>query len=278
MRVLHFFLSHSIFIAFCAVTLCFQTSILLNIPHNTNLYFFVFFSTICSYNLYWLLSKFYFSKRVFDIAFIKMNRNFFLLFTVAAFFSLLLLFKLQYLLWYIIFSVVLTLLYALPLLPFKVLMPLQKIGFLKTMLLSFAWAFTTTFLPAASFIKINLPAAILIFLSHFCFMLLLCIIFDRRDATLDKIKGLHSLVTDLNEKKLFLTVLIVYFSYIIFSLFFCYYYSNNFQATAFIISGLLFWIVYKLSNKKQGYIFYYFVVDGLMVATAILSLLASKFS
>ncbi len=278
MRILHFFLSHSIFIAFCAVALCFQTNVLLGIPPNFNLLLFILFSTICSYNFYWLLSKFYFSKRIFDVAFIKLNGSFFLLFIVAAIFALLLFFRLQYLLWYISFSIALTFLYALPLLPFKVLMPLQQLGFLKTILLSLAWAFTTTFLPTASVIKIYLPAVLLIFLSRFCFMLLLCIIFDRRDAVLDKIKGLHSLATDISEKKLFLFVFVVYLCFITFSLIFCYYFSNVFQASAFILSGLLFWIVYKLSNKKHGYIFYYFVVDGLMLVTALLSFFTSLFS
>ncbi len=278
MRILHFFLSHSIFIAFCAVALCFQTNVLLGIPLNYNLLLFIFFSTICSYNFYWLVSKFYFSKRIFDVTFLKLNGSFFLLFIVTAIFSLLLFFRLQCLFWYISFSIALTFLYVLPLLPFKAIKPLQQLGFLKTILLSFAWAFTTTFLPAASFIKIYLPAALLIFLSRFCFMLLLCIIFDRRDAVLDEIKGLHSIATDTSEKKLFLIVLTVYLCFITYSLIFCYYFSNVFQASAFILSGLLFWIVYKLSNKKQGYVFYYFVVDGLMLATALLSFFASSIS
>jgi 4-hydroxybenzoate polyprenyltransferase len=276
MRFLHFILSHSIFIAFCAISLCFQTTVLLNLSHNNYVYLFVFFATVCSYNLYWLLSKFYFSNRGLNFSFLKTNSSFFLLFILSGFAAFFLLLQLQYLSWFIIISVSLTLLYALPLLPFKVLQPLQRLGFLKTILLSFAWAFTTTFLSAASILPTSMIAVVLLFFIRFFFMLLLCIIFDRRDAALDKIKGLHSLATDMSEKKLFVTFLLVYLFYIFTSMVFCFYFANILQAAGFIITGLLCLIVYRQCNKKQGYVFYYFVVDGLMMVTSVISYLACK--
>jgi 4-hydroxybenzoate polyprenyltransferase len=276
MRVFHFILSHSIFIAICAVALCFQTNILLNIPHNNYIYLLVFFATVCSYNFYWLLSKFYFSARVINFSFVKANSSFCLLFIVSAFAAFLLFWQLQFLYWYIIISVFLTLLYASPLLPFKVLQPLQRLGFLKTILLSFAWAFTTTFLPAASILSSSMVAVVLLFLLRFFFMLLLCIIFDRRDVALDKMKGLHSLATDISERKLFLTFLLVYIFNIATAMIFCYYFADMLQAAGFVITGLLCWIAYRKSNKKQGYVFYYFVVDGLMLVTSVFSFIVSK--
>jgi 4-hydroxybenzoate polyprenyltransferase len=276
MRFLHFILSHSIFIAICAVALCFQTTILLTLSHNNYLYLFVFFATVCSYNLYWLLSKFYFSDRVLNFSFLKTNSSFCLLFILSGFAAFFLFLQLQYLFWYIIISVSLTLLYALPLLPFKVLQPLQRLGFLKTILLSFAWAFTTTFLPAVFLLSSSMVVVALLFLVRFFFMLLLCIIFDRRDEALDKIKGLHSLATDMSERKLFLTFSLVYFFYIATSMIFCFYFANMLQAAGFVITGLLCWIVYRKSNKKQGYVFYYFVVDGLMFVTSVISYLVCK--
>src|SRR5688500_14782781 len=73
MRWLHFILSHSIFIAGCALALCYQTFVLLKLPHDLFVYALVFFSTLCSYNFYWLLSKFSFSSRKFSTTFLVNN-------------------------------------------------------------------------------------------------------------------------------------------------------------------------------------------------------------
>ena len=141
MRFLRFILSHSIFIACCAAALCLQTNILLHISNNTDIFCFVFFSTLCSYNFYWLLSKFYFSERKFDTLFFKKNINFFLLFFIATAGTLFFLTNLKSGYIYVIGAVALTLLYSLPLWPFAFFKKLQKAGFLKTILLSFLFSF-----------------------------------------------------------------------------------------------------------------------------------------
>ena len=83
MRFLHFILSHSIFIALCAMGLCYQTSLVLHTQNSLSLYGFIFFSTICSYNFYWLLSKFYFTKNGMNWGFIKEQLSFVVLFFTA---------------------------------------------------------------------------------------------------------------------------------------------------------------------------------------------------
>ena len=56
-RIIHFFLFGSIFISLCAVGLCIQTSLLLNLPlHQPGFYLFVFGATLVQYNLHYLFN------------------------------------------------------------------------------------------------------------------------------------------------------------------------------------------------------------------------------
>jgi 4-hydroxybenzoate polyprenyltransferase len=277
MRGLHFILSHSIFVACCAVGLSFQTNILLHNPHNLNLYGFVFFSTLCSYNFYWLLSKFYFSKRKLNSIFLKKQFSFFFTFFAAAIGSFYFVWQLLSLLPFITIGVFFTLLYSLPLWPFSFTKKLQQAGFFKTVLLSLTWAYVTTFLPVLVISNNNFTptlAVLLLFAARFFFMLLLCIIFDTRDISIDKIHGLHSLATDVSKKKLFIILMLVYFVHIFMAMLFCYYDANIGQAIAFIVVGIIFWIIYAKSKQNKSYVFYYFGVDGLMLLSAVGSYIA----
>jgi 4-hydroxybenzoate polyprenyltransferase len=277
MRALHFILSHSIFVACCAVGLCFQTNILLHVPHNENLYGFIFFSTLCSYNFYWLLSKFYFSNRKFDLLFVKKQFTFFLVFLIAAIGTSYFVWQLPSLMLYILAGIFFTLLYSLPLWPFSFTKKLHHAGFFKTILLSLTWAYVTTFLPVLDANNSQFTPThfvLLLFATRFFFMLLLCIIFDTRDISIDKINGLHSLATDVSKKKLKIILVTVCLLHIFMALLFCYYYANIAQAIAFIVVGIVFWIMYAQSLKNNSYVFYYFGVDGLMLLSAVGSFLA----
>ncbi len=277
MRFLHFILSHSIFIACCAVGLCYQTIAILHLPHNVNLYWFIFFSTICSYNFYWLLSKFYFSKRNANVLFFKNNLSFVSIFLISSTGSLYFLIHLQHLLPYILFAGFLTLLYSLPLWPYNFIKKLQKLGFIKTILLSLTWAYITTILPAEQLLPIDIVPVIILFAARFCFMLLLCIIFDRRDISIDKMHGLRSLATDLPEQKLTFIIHIVFILYFVLGLILRFQFNDKPQMFAFLITGAIVWLVYNLSFKKRGYLFYYFLVDGLMLVSAAGTFIATFF-
>ena len=277
MRFLQFILSHSIFIAFCAAGLCFQTHILLHRPADLNIYGFIFFSTLCGYNLYWLQSKFYFSDRKLNRAFFKRHYSFFLLFGLAAIGTFYFLLKIGWLLPYIAVGGVLTLLYALPLWPFAFAKHLQKAGFFKTTLLSLTWAYVTVVIPAAGSGDMVLMPITVLFCARFSFMLLLCIIFDMRDISVDKVHGLHSLATDLSKKTLDIIIYLVFGLYILAGLLVRAYFNDDRQMLAFIVTGMIVWLVYRMSLRRKEYIFYYFLVDGLMLISSLLSFLATVF-
>lgn len=273
MRWLQIILSHSIFIAICAVALCWQTCLVLQTPNNYWLYIFVFFSTLCSYNFYWLLSKYAFSADKNVPAFIKRNKSYLLLFLFALCGMLFSIVNISELLSTIMVGVALTLLYSLPLWPFAAAKRLRRIGFIKTSLLAFTWAFVTVVVPASN---ISAPAntVLLLLMARFFFMLMLCSIFDQRDVKMDKIHGLHSLATDVSPKTLQAIMLISFLGYFVAGFLVRNHISNNWQMAAFCITALQVWVVYRLSLKKQGYIFYYFMVDGLMLFSSLLSFVA----
>jgi hypothetical protein len=52
-------------------------------------------------------------------------------------------------------------------------------------------------------------------------------------------------------------------------------FSTTPQVVAFFITGLIVLFVYRMSLKQQGYIFYYFIVDGLMLFSAVATYVAS---
>jgi hypothetical protein len=275
MRLLHFILSHSIFIALCAVGLCYQTSLLLHISNDRFIYGFIFFSTICSYNFYWLLSKFYFYNDGLSLHFVKKHVSFFIIFSIALLSTSYFLFALPAIIPYAFIGIISTLLYSLPLWPFPFLKKLQRLGFFKTLLLAFTWAYVTTIVPAVSLLATDFVAVFILFAARFCFMLLLCIIFDKRDMAVDKTHGLHSLATDTASVKLDIIINAVFVIYFLMGLLLRFHFNDKPQMFAFLITGAIVWYVYTLSRKTQGYLFYYFLVDGLMIVTAGASYLAS---
>lgn len=275
MKWLHFILSHSIFIAFCAVALAFQTAQLLHISHSVFVYGFIFSATLCSYNFYWLLSKFSFVENPSITGLVKKE---FIAVSLLAFSAAGMLFCI----WhsaipvnYVVSAVLLTIIYSMPLLPFTFFLFAGRGGVLKTILLAITWTYVTAFIPMQkSYMMLN-NADLFIITLRFMFMLILCIIFDSRDIAVDKIRGLRSLATDLNPKAL---------RYLIYTIFACLFAGNFFsgyygltiyQSIALQTSAISLLVVYFYSTKKRGYYFYYFMVDGLMLFSALTTGLAS---
>jgi hypothetical protein len=271
MKWLHFILSHSIFIAVCAVALCFQTALLLHINLSFYLYAFIFFSTICSYNFYWLLSANAFAKKTIWLVLKQYYTNVIVLVLagVGLLFSLL---KIRELFPVICIGLLLTLLYTVPLLPFKIFYTARKAGLVKTILLAFTWAFVTVYIPYKQMPTADLSTLVVLFNSRLLFMLMLCIIFDARDTNVDKIRGLQSLTTLLKPVTVQNIMLAIFIAYIINGIL---YYDELMQIIALLVTGAFTAIVYLLSLKKQGYFFYYFLVDGLMLFSAIAAYVAS---
>jgi len=274
MKWFHFILSHSIFIAICAVALAFQTGQLLNFTNNIFVYGFVFFATLCSYNFYWLLSKTAFSANNTITDFIKKDKAGLLLMIVAAAGMLYCFFRSGLPANLVLMSVLLTVAYSVPLLPIHFFKFSRRAGVLKTGLLAFTWAFVTVLIPIQKSYLLLDNADLFIFTRRFLFMLMLCIIFDNRDKAMDKIRGLHSLATDLKPVILNILICLIFAVLFISNLFYkdfgiAFYYSIGLQVSTFALL-----IVYLFSLKKRDYFFYYFIVDGMMLFSALATLVA----
>lgn len=275
MRWLQFILSHSIFISLCAAALCYQTFLLLRAPFNHYVYGLVFFATLSSYNFYWLISKYYFSRGAGTAGFMKKNLSNVFLFFIAAVGLVSCMTHLPGILPYVCVAVILTLLYSVPLWPVKALNFTRKAGFLKTVLLAFTWTYVTVAIPLQQSLFVNSLSVSLLFTARFLFMLMLCIIFDSRDIQVDKMHSLRSLATDVSRRTLQIMMAIIFSLYLLTGFFLRWYFDNREQEIAFLITGLATLTVYQLSLKKQGYFFYYFIVDGLMLFSALATFVAS---
>lgn len=274
MRWLQFIFSHSLFISLCAAAMCVQTYIVCSIAVDSRVCLFVFFSTLASYNFYWLISKFAFNQRIAVKTFIKKERSYVLLFLIAAAFVCFYALQLPYMCGWALFGALLTLLYSLPLWPMPFIQQLPKPGFLKTVLLAFTWAYVITVLPLAAALVEHTWEVALLFVTRFFFMLMLCIIFDMRDVAVDKLHSLKSLATSVSNHWLQNIMLTSFSLYLVAGICLWVYFSRSQQLVAFLLTGAVLWWVYRLSLRKQGYLFYYFGVDGLMLFSSLATIVA----
>ena len=175
---------------------------------------------------------------------------------------------------FVVSAVLLTVIYSIPLLPFPFLRFTRKAGVLKTILLAFTWAYVTAFIPLQkSYLLLN-NAELFIISRRFLFMLMLCIIFDNRDKAVDKMRGLHSLATDLKPVVLKILIYIIFAALFVSNFFYKDYGITFNQSIALQISTVALLTVYFYAATKRGYLFYYFIVDGLMLFSALATYIA----
>ena len=275
MRVLNFILSHSIFVAFCAVALAYQILLLHHLSGSVFLYGFIFFSTLCSYNAYWILAKYSSGKSFGFRGFISDDWTGLSLLAISGAGLIICFLKGGMTIALVAPAVLLTILYALPLLPFRFLHFARRAGVLKTVFLAFTWTYVTAYIP----MKLTFPhldnIVLYIFTRRFLFLLMLCIIFDNRDIAVDKVRGFRSLATDLSlttVKFIIITIFCIFFS----TNFLLPYYGLSIrQVIAFQVSTIALLVTYYFSTRKQGYFFYYFIVDGMMLFSALATYIAS---
>ena len=275
MKFLHFILSHSIFIAFCAVALSLQTVLLLSFPINGFLLGFIFFATLAGYNAYWVISRISFSKQGKWLSLLHVNRSAAGVFVLAICGMIVCFLHVHLIMYNLVITFFFLGLYVIPLLPIKQLHFTRKVGFLKTTLLALAWTMVTILVPLQVHVTDMSIPEITLFCNRFLFMLTLCIIFDKRDAAMDKIRGLQSLATDLRPLVLHRLIMVILVLYAATCLLLLFTGTSLAHVIALFVAGAFTCWVYLRSSEERGYLFYYFVVDGLMFLSGSFSLLAS---
>ncbi|RYD68937.1 MAG: hypothetical protein EOP53_28005 [Sphingobacteriales bacterium] len=223
--------------------------------------------------MYWIISKYHFSKTSVS-AFLGRNASNLFILSIGAIITVYCLLQMPFLIPTFGVGMLLTLLYSLPLWPVKFARKLHRLGFLKTFLLALTWTYITVMIPVTGH-DASAIAVFSLFFARFFFMLMLCAIFDSRDIAIDKMNSLRSLATDVSESRLKLIMGISFTLYICAGFFLRYLNGGDIQLWAFLITGLATFWVYHLSHKKRGYFFYYFIVDGLMLFSSVLTYVAS---
>ena len=246
-----------------------QTDRLLDLEVPVDYLWFVFFSTICSYNFHWWLSPPDLSpaSRLHWIPFYKSIQL--LLMAGAAFAAVVFFFKLwQYVHW-IVPGVLLTFLYSAPKLPVKASNVLKRIAIGKTIYLSFVWTYVTTVLPLLIDGEFWNGADLLFVCTRFFLIYAICIIFDFRDREQDRREGIRSMITYFNETGV---NVIFYLSLVIFFIagFILLYEFAVLTVSIIILPGILVALTYPYSKKSKSDYLYFFVLDGLMMLSALI--------
>lgn len=188
-RLFNFYLNSSIHVALAAFALTWVTLVQFQIEYDENSLYFVFFATITAYNFvkYFGVAKFHHRRLA---TWLKVIQLFSLLAFVAMCYYLI---QLEYNT-LILISVlgIITFLYAIPLIPRRILYDehqnLREIGGLKVYVIGFVWTFTTVILPL---INNGIPIGVDVVITGFqrlIFILVVMLPFEIGDMKYDSIK------------------------------------------------------------------------------------------
>jgi 4-hydroxybenzoate polyprenyltransferase len=275
-KIIDFILFSSLFISCCAVLMVYETLQLVNYNGAIfSLYGFVFFSTICSYNFHWYFTPHVKNERIRTL-WTQEHRSLQLVLAIAG--ALGAIYFLPHFLdkiHWLFPSVLLTFLYTAPKIPVKAFRYLKKIAIGKTIYLAFVWTYVTTIMPILLF-EIEWTGREFLFTTgRFFYIYAICILFDYRDRDQDKIDGIRSLVTYFEEKgiaRLYVGSLCIFFATTLMLAFFD---VAKWQILLMIIPGILLAILFPIARKNFSDYLYYLVLDGLMMFSALCTVLLS---
>lgn len=271
---LAFLVYSNLFIAACAVLMVFQTCrLLLHSDPDFSFLAFVFCATLCSYSFHWHLTP----DIDMDSDRLRWLKNYrkvhLVLFVIgvlgAAYFGS---FLLRHWPW-LLLAAFITFLYSAPKIPHPFFRMLRKVALGKTIFLAFMWMYVTTALPLQLSDKPWQPDFSLFSLSRFFFIYAICIIFDYRDKEYDKSIGIRSLITWLNDKGIAILFATSLLAFALFTLLLLYYGYSYAVIGALLLPGLIAAALYRHVTKEFSDILYYFILDGLMALSAMITLL-----
>lgn len=250
-----------------------QTHQLFSLAYNTYLYPFIFSATLCSYNFHWYLTPLAPSASP-RITWNHHHRQIlFGIFICTLLLSVFFAWQLRAHWFSLGIGVFATFLYSAPKIPHQYFSLLSKIAVGKTLFLTFVWTYVTTALPVFVTGMEWTSQLTFFFISRFCLIYAICILFDYRDRESDRAQGVKSMITWMSERKIrmiFLGSLILFlFSTVAL-------YGKPFTAPVIIlllIPGGIVLGLYNYARKHFDDYLYYFVLDGLMMFSSLLTLL-----
>lgn len=255
------FIHSRIFISICAVAMTLETYLLQGVfVFNFHILCFLFFSTLFSYNLYYIRypSKFFnYHKQLAIVAFIASVYLF--LMYLTAYFEFLLLISIFSSLY--IFS---------PFLKKNIF----KNPFIKIFLLTAVWTLTIVVLPIIALPlheEINSTTSIFIFFHHFIFMFILNLIFDIKDRSIDKTINKMTIASsyskDIVYRILYLSIAVL----IIIQLSGFYFLTNKWLPFSLLLASIFLIYFIEKSKQQKNLTWYLIFIDGLMLLPLLFS-------
>jgi len=267
------FLFTSCFIAGCALLMVIQTNQLLHLQYDLTGYLvFVFFSTLCSYNFHWYLSANATSENM-RVRWTKQHATLHLVLTaIGVVISVWYFFHFIHHWFWLGGASLLTFLYSAPKLQFGPFAWLSRIAVGKTLFLAFVWMYVTTFLPIAIDNHHWNVTALLYCLSRFLLIYAICIIFDYRDRDYDKTAGIRSMITYFNERGINILFTISLLAFAVSTIMLYFYELSALTIVLLLIPGAIVAVLYPVAKKNFSDYLYYFVLDGLMMFSSLLTI------
>lgn len=268
----NYFLFTSVFIAGCALLMVHQAHELLFLRFDLPSYLaFVFFASICSYNFHWYLTPDTPSENA-RVRWTQKHKNLHLaLVVIGALGAAWYFFYFIHHWYWLAGAVVLTFLYSAPKLSAGPFPALKKVAVGKTLFLTFVWTYVTTILPIAFDGDRWYNSSVLFILSRFFLIYAICILFDYRDRDFDRKEGIRSMITWLSEKGInilfYCTIVCFVLSTVALRS-----YDLSIRGIVYLLSPLVILLpLYPVAKKNFSDYLYYFVLDGLMMFSSILT-------
>lgn len=249
-------------------------SLLLNVPGNLHYIGFVFFSTLCSYSFHWYFSTETMlpSDRTNWLQKFRYVHGLLFLTGLAG-----IAFYIFYLLIYwpwLMAAAVATFLYSAPKIPNRYLRQLRKAALGKTIFLAAVWTYVTTVLPLIISGREWEPSFTLFIISRYFLVYAICILFDYRDKEDDKAAGIRSLITFLSNRNIKYLFILSLGIFIVSTLFLLTCDFSVLNIVLLVIPGIILAFLYRTATRHFTDMLYYFVLDGLMAFSALLTLIA----
>ena len=247
-----------------------QSSHLLQLPISSDYYWFVFFATICSYNFHWFLTPHSQNagERIRWSAHHKNIQG--LLYFAGVIGSVIFFYKLRQHWFALFFATLLTFLYSAHKIPLPFFRFLKQVAIGKTIFLATVWTYVTTMLPV--FIaRLHFSHEMKWFAaSRFFLIYSICILFDFRDRADDKEEGIRTMVNYFEEPGVDRLFLFSCIAFIIFTFGLLFTGVSFITILILILPGIILYSIYGRAKKSVSDYLYYFVLDGLMMLSALL--------
>jgi 4-hydroxybenzoate polyprenyltransferase len=256
--------------------MCIETNLLLHLPlNNIGFYFFVFGATLVQYNLHYMVKKtaiqgstrFQWSKRNVNVH--KILAGIGLILIIAGLFS----FQLRHFIFLLLLGFI-TLLYSLPVLPFKTRKRLKDFGILKIITITLLWTTVTVWFPVSQALYTDI-SFLLIFFRRFIFIFILCLVFDIRDTEIDSRENRRTIPVIIGAKKSYLLCYILLILFVALSVVQYINIPDIVQLNAMLLSAGATFIMIEYTKRNTSDIAYLASIDGMMLLQAALVMIGS---